>query len=114
MVRIVDSKKIEKEDGTAFYALIVQGGVEVVISQETGKPYFTAKKAHMASTFDEETCRSLVGTELAGSIKRVSVEPFEYLNKETGERILLSHRNEYVSEDQTVLEANVVDKTVVI
>ena len=114
MVRIVDSKKIEKEDGAVFYALIVQGGVEVVVSKETGKPYFTAKKAQMASTFDEETCKSLVGTELAGTIKKVDVEPYQYVNKETGERMMLSYRYEYVSEEQTILENNVVDKELVL
>lgn len=114
MVRIVDSKEIKKEDGTIFYALIVQGGVEVAISKESGKPYFTARKAQMASTFDLGTCKSLIGTELPGEIKKVQVIPYKYVNKETGDSFMMSHRYEYVTEEQEILQKNVVEKEMVV
>lgn len=108
MVRIVDSKEIKKEDGTIFYALIVQGGVELMKSKETGKSYFSAKRAQVASTFDKETCKSLIGTELEGTVKKVSVEPYQYVNKQTGESMMLSHRYEFMTDQEAVLHDNVV------
>ena len=44
MVRIIDYKTRQKEDGTEFYLLEVQGGIEMVKSKETGLYYATAKK----------------------------------------------------------------------
>ena len=46
MVTIVDYKTYQKDDGSEFQVLIVQGELEAVKSQETGRAYFTNKKAH--------------------------------------------------------------------
>lgn len=56
MVTIVDYKTYQREDGTDFNVLIVQGGVEPVKSKITGKLYLTARKASVSSSFDEITC----------------------------------------------------------
>lgn len=37
MVTIVDYKGYQREDGTEFFQLIIQGGVEAVRSQEKGR-----------------------------------------------------------------------------
>jgi len=61
MVRIIDYKARMSAEGEPFLALIVQGGITLVKSKETGLYYATAKKANIPSTFDEETCKSLIG-----------------------------------------------------
>lgn len=104
----------EKEDGTTFNLLVVQGGLEAVKSQKTGKMYFTAKEAKVACTFDEAICKTLIGTEFPGSVEKVDCDPYEYIVKETGELIKLSHRYEYLSEEEVILSKNVVSKDLVV
>ena len=99
MVRIVNYQKRTTEEGKVFFTLDLQGGVEIVQSQETGKSYMTARKASMSCTFDELTCQSLIGTELPGSVRKVECEEYEYTIKDTGEVITLSHRFEYVEQE---------------
>lgn len=99
MVRISNYQKRTTEEGKDFYILELQGEVELVKSQETGKLYMTARKASMSCTFDEATCISLIGTELPGSVKKVACEDYSYTIKDTGEIITLSHRFEYVEQE---------------
>lgn len=105
MVRIVDFAERKNSEGETFYALILQGGLEMVMSQETGRYYATAKKASITSTFDVDTCRSLIGQELSGSIQKVKCDPYEYVNPETGEIVKMNHRWAYCKEGETVEEA---------
>lgn len=113
MVKIVDYKTYQKDDGTEFYALIVQGGLEAVKSKVTGSTYLTANTATVACTFNEVTCQGLVGQELPGSIRKVEVEPYEYTIPDTGEIITLTHRKEYVDEDEATVMDNLVKTEVV-
>ena len=99
MVRIVNYKKHTTEDGRDFLVLEVQGGIEMVKSQKTGSYYATIRKATVPSTFDEVTCKSLIGSELPGSVYKTETEPYEYTVKETGEVIELSHTWEYLPEE---------------
>ena len=114
MVTIVDYKSFEKEDGTNFFALVVQGGLEAVKSKETDRTYFTARTAKVPCTFNEATCKTLIGSELPGKIKRVEVDPYEYAIPDTGELITLSHRNEYFGEEESIIDDNVVEKEMVV
>ena len=98
MVTIIDFKERNKEDGTSFFVLEVQGGIELVQSQKTGQFYATAKKAYIPSTFNEVTCVALVGTQMPGDIEKVDCDPYEYTVQETGEVITLTHRYQYVQE----------------
>ena len=100
MVRIVNYKERQKEDGTEFYVLELQGGIEMIKSKETGNFYATAKRAFIPSTFDEQTCTALIGTEMPGGIIKEACEPFNYVIKETGEEITLNHRWVYKSEEE--------------
>ena len=100
MVRIIDYKKRETEDGKEFFVLELQGGIEMVKSKETGKFYVTARKGSISSTFDELTCQALIGTELPGKVDKVPCAPYEYVIKDTGEVITLTHRFEYVEEEK--------------
>jgi len=110
MVKIVDFKTYQKEDGTKFCALKVQAGVEAVKSKQTGKMYLTARTATVSCTFDENTCKSLIGSELSGKIMKVDVEPYEYTVPDSGEIITLTERNEFVSEEEAILQDNLVKK----
>ncbi|WP_262733926.1 hypothetical protein [Gaetbulibacter sp. NE] len=104
MVRIVNYQQRESDDGNVFFALIIQGGVELVQSRETNNFYATARKASISSTFDEETCKSLLGTEISGEIAKIECEPYDYTIKETGEIIQLSHRYQYVPDAPSARE----------
>ncbi|KIX20704.1 hypothetical protein SY27_12490 [Flavobacterium sp. 316] len=99
MVTIINFKERNKEDGTSFFVLEVQGGIEMVQSKITGNFYATAKKAYLPSTFDAMTCQALIGTQMQGSIEKEACEPYEYTVKETGEIITLTHRYCYVPEE---------------
>ena len=100
MVTIVDYKTFENDDEEKFHVLIVQGGLEAVKSKETGQTYFTAKTARVSCTFDENTCKSLIGTEIPGTIKKVEVEPYEMINSQTGEVAMYSKRNVFIGEGE--------------
>ncbi len=97
MVKIVDYKERESADGSPFFALILQGGVEIVESAN-GRMYATARKTSMVSSFDEATCKMLIGQDIPGTIEKVEVDPYEYTHPTTGEVIILTHRFEYVHE----------------
>ncbi|MEN8123331.1 MAG: hypothetical protein ABFS35_23540 [Bacteroidota bacterium] len=105
MVTILDFKVRMNGEGEPFNALIVQGGIELVKSKETGLFYATAKKASIPSTFDEKTCESLIGQELEGTVQRVDCEPYEITNEETGEVMELSHRWVFVKDGESVEQA---------
>jgi len=98
MVRIISYKTREREDGTQFYLLVVQGGIEMIKSKTTGQFYATAKKAMVSTTFDEDTCKGLIGSEFPGKISKITTEPYQYTIKDTGETITLEHRYIYLPE----------------
>ncbi|WP_159950903.1 hypothetical protein [Polaribacter septentrionalilitoris] len=110
MVKIVDFTTYQKEDGTEFCTLKVQAGVEAIKSKQTGRMYLTAKTARVPCTFSEEVCESLIGSELPGIIKKVTVEPYDYAVPDTGEIITLSERNEYISEEEAIIQESLVKK----
>ena len=85
MVRITNYKNVKKEDGKEFNILVVQGGIEPLVSKKTGKIYFSVRKANVSTTFDEATCISLIGTELQGTEEKRPCNPYEYTVQGTGE-----------------------------
>ena len=101
MVRVIEYKLRLNSEGKPFLSLILQGGIEIVRSAN-GNIYATAKKASLATTFDEATCKSLVGTEMPGTIQREECEPYQYTVEDTGEVLMLSHRYVYVEQEQPV------------
>lgn len=98
MVRIISWKLAQNKDGKDFISIQLQGGVEAIQSQQTGKMYLTTRTAWIASTFDEKTAESLVGSTLPGEIMKIHCEPYDYTIKETGEVVLLTYRFEYFPE----------------
>jgi hypothetical protein len=96
MVTIVNFEKRQSKTGNEFFALILQGGVEMVRSAETGQFYATVKRCSVPSTLDEATCKLMIGSQLDGNIQKLSCDPYEYVVPETGEVIELAHRWSYV------------------
>ena len=112
MVTIVDFVKRQNKEGQEFNALILQGGIELVKSQETQRYYATAKKASITSTFDDAMCQSLIGQQILGSVQRVATEPYGFTIKETGEILTLTHRWVYLKEGEAISEQVVADSKV--
>lgn len=104
MVRIVNYLKRQTEEGKEFFVLEISGGIEMVKSQTSNQFYATAKKAFISSTFDEQTCKALIGTEMPGNVVKQECEPYEYVNKDSGEVTMLSHRYVYTQETVTSKE----------
>jgi len=109
-VHIVDYKKRMNAENEPFFALILEGDVEMVQSQETGRFYATARRASITSTFGEETCKRLIGKEMPGTIKKHSCSPYEYEIPETGEVITLSHSYSYSPDEETSMEDEVFER----
>jgi hypothetical protein len=109
MVKIIATKVSQNNKGESFISLKVQGSVEVVQSQQTGRMYLTARTCLIASTFDEATAQSLIGTELPGTVERVPSEPYEYTVPSTGEVITLAHRYEYKPDDASADESHATE-----
>ena len=103
MVKVIEVKQSQNIEGKPFVSLKIQGGVEAVQSQQTGKMYLTVRTCYIPTTFDTATAESLIGSEMPGTVKKVESEPYEYTVKDTGEVVMLSHRYEYVPEDVPVL-----------
>jgi hypothetical protein len=112
MVKIVDFVKRQNREGVEFNALILQGGIELVRSKESGNYYATSKKASITSTFDDATCQNLIGQQIPGSVQKVESEPYEFTNKETGEVLILTHRWVYLKEGETIEEKVIADSKV--
>lgn len=111
MVTIKDVKTVKKEDGTEFHLLIVEGGVQPVLSKRSGRLYFTIRTASVPTTFDLKTCKSLIGTAFNGEVKKIQCDPYSYIINDTKEVIELSHRYEFVDENLQLLSDHVLDET---
>jgi hypothetical protein len=96
MVTIIEVKHSENSNGKPFVSLKLQGGIEAVQSQQSGKLYLTNRTCLIPTTFENATAEALVGKELPGTIQRVASDPYEFVIKQSGEVIMLSHRYEYV------------------
>ena len=95
MVTIKNYENRINDDGKEFFVLILEGDLELAQSTKTGKYYATAKQTSITSTFNELTCKALIGKTLPGSINKVACESFTYLDKLTGETTELTHRYVY-------------------
>lgn len=106
MVRIIDYKvRQRKEDGMEFCLLVLQGKPEFVRSLSTNKLYMTVRRATVAATFNEATCKELIGEKYPGSIKKIPCEEYQFTVPESGEVIKLNFRYEYSDEAESTEEA---------
>lgn len=104
MITIVGYAPRQNSLGETFYSLLLQGGVEMVKSQTTGNYYATARRTSVTSTFDEPTCKALIGEKLQGHVVRMECEPYDFTIQQTGEVIKIQHRWVYVPEGQNEQE----------
>lgn len=104
MVTIVDYRVSKNSDGKSFCSLLLEGGMELVKSKQTGNYYATARRTSITSTFTEATCKGLVGKTLAGSITKQECEPYNYQVPESGEIVTLHHTYAFVPDPKGIEE----------
>ncbi len=95
MVTVTNFHEVETKDGKTFISLELTGGLEIIQSQTTGKMYATTRRCRIPSTFDAKIAKMMVGTQVDGDVVRVETDPYEYVNKRTGEVLLLQHSYSY-------------------
>ena len=103
MVTVSSYSVRTRKDGTTFIALELSGGVELVQSNNSGKFYATVRKTSIPSTFNETISKGLIGSQMPGSIVRVQVDPYQFVNQRTGEVLTLQHSFSYQPEGSTEL-----------
>lgn len=101
MVTIVGyNLRTQKEgDKKQYITLHLEGDVEMVQSQNTGRHYATVRRCVVSSSFDELTAQRMIGRQMPGSIVRVPCEGYEFTLPETGEVINLGYRWDYVPDN---------------
>lgn len=104
MVTIIGVEKRKNRQDEEFNVLIIQGGIESVLSKLTGKPYITARKTSVPCTFDDVFVKHLIGKELPGTIERITCDPYEYIIPKTGEKITLEHTYQYSGDPVNIEE----------
>jgi hypothetical protein len=95
MTKVTGYAVRQRKDGSTFIVLELCGKIDILQSSTTGKMYATVRKTNIPSTFDENVAKMMIGSELEGDIVRVQVEPYDYVNKRTGEILKLSHSYSY-------------------
>ncbi len=103
MVTVIGFATKKNEKGENFNVLKLQGDVEMMRSTKTNQYYATAKKATISSTFDERTCKQLLGKQLPGIIEKEECDAYEY-ELPSKEKVVLSFRYKYNAEPSNVLE----------
>ena len=102
MITITGYKQRQRKDGTNFIVLELSGGVELVQSTTTGQFRAVIRRTTIPASFDEQTAKSVIGTQMPGSIVRVQSEPYEFTDGRTAEVITLSHTYAYQPEGSSV------------
>jgi len=85
MVTVVNCAQRKTSEGREFYVLILQGGLSLVQSRQTGNFYATVKQCSIPSTFDEATAKQMIGERVPGSVVKKQCEPYDFVSKTTGE-----------------------------
>lgn len=100
MVKVINAHLREGANGS-FVSLELQGDLELVQSQTTGRFYATARRCFISSTFDINVAKQFVGKTIKGSIIRVETDPYDYTVPETGEVITLAHNYDFLPEEES-------------
>jgi hypothetical protein len=95
MVQVTNFHEVETKDGKRFISLELSGGLEIIQSQTSGKFYGTVRKCRIPSTFDANIAKMMVGTQMDGDVVRVETDPYDYVNKRTGQVMSLQHSYAY-------------------
>lgn len=78
MIIITGVLKRQRQDGTEFLVLQIEGEPEVVVSKASGKPYFTTKRTTVPCTFSESVATTMLGKQMPGIIERIPCEPYSF------------------------------------
>ena len=70
MVTITGFEKRKNALDEEFNVLILQGGVEAIILQQTGKPYITARKTSIPCTFGDDFAANSIKAIYSPSMQR--------------------------------------------
>ena len=98
MVTVVNYHRHSNAEGEEYFTLELRGDLEMVQSQSTGRFYASTNRCYVSSTFDENTCKLMIGKSIPGSIVKKEVEQYDYTVPESGEVIQLTHRWEFQPE----------------
>jgi hypothetical protein len=96
---IVKQYHLREGEESDYITLELEGDLELVQSQNTGRFYATTRRCRIYSTFDEATAMRMLGSEMPGKIVRVPCDPYVYTIPETGQEIQLGHTWDYVPDD---------------
>lgn len=108
MVTIVDFKKrTSKKSGKDFLVLVLSGGVEP-IKNSKGEMYFTSRTCTVASSFDEQMCKELIGAKFPGNIVKKQCDPYEYTIPSTNQSVSLDYKWEYVDNVEEMMQEQLV------
>lgn len=107
MVTVVNYHLREGEKGK-YISLELNGDLEMVQSQNTGRFYATVRRCFIFSTFEEKVAKMMVGKQMPGSIVRVPCEPYDYTVPETAEVIKLAYKYDYVPDEVRVVANSLV------
>lgn len=81
-----------------YISLELEGDIEMVQSQATGRFYATVRRCAISSTFDQLTAERMIGKQMPGSIERMPCEPYDFTIEATGEVMKIGYRWSYVPE----------------
>lgn len=102
MVTITGVKEVETQNGKTFTSIELQGEPQILQSETTGNYYLTANNTRVTTMIPIEACKMLIGKQLPGTIEKTEVEPYQHINKETGEVRTLDYTYVYCPEKQSV------------
>lgn len=111
MVIVKNAHLRKGEDEKEFVSLELNGDIELVQSQNTGRFYATVRRCFVSATFDLPTAKLFIGKQLPGNIVRQECEPYEYTMPDTGEVITLGYSYQYVPERQVPTPVLVEEST---
>ena len=103
MVTVTEVLERKNKDGESFIALMLDGGLELVKSSNTGRYYATCRRASMVSTFTMEQAKSFVGHKISGKIERVPCKPYDF-ELDSGEVIELDFSYQYMQDTSDIVE----------
>jgi hypothetical protein len=95
-----------RKDGSEFVVLELVGGLELIKSNTTEKFYATMRKCSVPSTFDEATAKLFIGSQLPGQIVKLECPAYEFVNKRTGELMMLNYTFGYQASVNEVAVGN--------
>ena len=99
MVTIKQVLQRKTSEGKPFLVLELEGGLEILTSESTGKPYATVKRCTIPCTMDESSAKALIGSSLPGRIEKVKCDPYSYQPPNSIEVVTLDYTYAYVDND---------------